>query len=81
MDGQKIKLLIQSALAFKTKYKSDGELWEPKRAKYKTILETFISQYPENDCKKFPNKNKIDKKQNTAKLKAIRTGYKDCKFK
>ena len=74
--GDKIELVIWSALIYKTKSESDGKFWESKRAKYETIRETRIRQYPENNCEKFLIKEKINKEWITTKLKERRTGKK-----
>ena len=63
-------------MGFKTECESNGEIWEPNRAKYETIPKTFIKQCPENDNEKFPIKEAMNKDRIAAKSKSIRTGYK-----
>ena len=70
-----IQLLLQSSLDFKSNCEVEGEFWESKRSKYESILDIFITGYPD-DCENFPNKEKITKDRLTAKLKSIRNAYK-----
>ena len=72
-----IHLVLQTSFNLKSKCEFEGLSWESVRSKIEQIFENMSKEYPE-DLEKFPNKSTIIKERITAKLKSIRTGFKNA---
>ena len=70
----KLQLLFEASLDFKSKCEFQGDSWESKRSKYENILDIMLKQFPE-DQEKYPSKEKLNKDRVAAKLKMIRMVY------
>ena len=70
----KLQLLFEASLDFKSKYEFQEESQESKRSKFENILDIMLKQYPKHQ-EKYPSEEKLNKNRVAAKLKTTRRGH------
>ena len=72
------RLLLSTTLDFKASQAQAAMEWEANRKKYALICAALLAAYPENGGKEYPHKAKISTKSVAAKLKAVRSKFRDA---
>ena len=72
-----LQLLLQAPLDYKAKCEFDAKNWKKKRQKYEDIFDILMKEYPD-EKEKYSNKKKMNKEQVAAKLKSMRSGFKEA---